>query len=105
MFQLSSLTLLVSLAATSQQDEEEFDIEQDYDRRSSRAAARDAFDVFDHPEMLDAEEAERLKIVLPADIVLGVAHNGEAKAYPLVVMGAHELGNDSIGGLPIAPSW
>ncbi len=70
-----------------------------------QAVPRDAFPVFDHPKMLTASEAEAQGVIFDRDAVIGVAHNGEAKAYPITVMGVHELGNDSIGGVPIAVSW
>jgi len=70
-----------------------------------QAVPRDAFPVFDHPEMMSAEEAEKNGAIFDRDAVIGVAHNGEAKAYPITVMGVHELGNDTIGGEPIAVSW
>ena len=70
-----------------------------------QAVGRDAFPVFDDPELLSAEEAEREEVVFARDAVIGVAHNGEAKAYPITIMGVHELGNDTIGGVPIAVSW
>ncbi len=67
-----------------------------------RALPRDAFPVFDNPVMLTAAEAEEQEIVFARDAVIGVQRNGEAKAYPIRVMGIHELGNDTIGGIPIA---
>ncbi len=70
-----------------------------------QAVPRDAFPVFDSPAMVSAAEAEERGIVFDRAAVIGVAHNGEAKAYPVAVMGVHELGNDSIGGVPIAVSW
>ena len=70
-----------------------------------QAVPRDAFPVFDNPEMISAEEAEQRGLVFDRAAIIGVAHNGEAKAYPVAVMGVHELGNDTIGGLPIAVSW
>ena len=70
-----------------------------------QAVPRDAFPVFDDPEMLSAEAAERAGVVFDGAVVIGVAHNGEAKAYPVAVMGVHELGNDTLGGIPIAVSW
>ena len=70
-----------------------------------QAVPRDAFPVFDDPAMVSAEEAERRGLVFDRAAVIGVAHNGEAKAYPVAVMGVHELGNDTIGGVPIAVSW
>ncbi len=70
-----------------------------------QAVPRDAFPVFDDPRMLSAAEAEEKQFVFDRDVIIGVAHNGEAKAYPVTIMGVHELGNDSIGGAPIAVSW
>lgn len=70
-----------------------------------QAVPKDAFPVFDNPEMLSAADAEAQRAIFPRDAVIGVVHNGEAKAYPITVMGVHELGNDTIGGLPIAVSW
>ena len=66
---------------------------------------RDAFPVFNNPRMLTAQVAEETGQVFARDAVIGVRHNGEAKAYPISVMGIHELGNDTIGGKPIAVSW
>ena len=66
---------------------------------------RDAFPVFNNPAMLSAGQAEAERAIFPRDAVIGVAHGGEAKAYPITVMGVHELGNDTIGGVPIAVSW
>jgi len=70
-----------------------------------QAVPRDAFPVFDNPEMMSAEEAEKKGVIFERDAIIGVTHNGEAKAYPITVMGVHELGNDTIGGEPIAVSW
>jgi len=70
-----------------------------------QAVSRDAFPVFDDPEMLSAEEAERDGVIYPRDPIIGVYYGGEAKAYPITIMGVHELGNDTIGGIPIAVSW
>ena len=70
-----------------------------------QAVVRDAFPVFDHPRMVSASEAEINGLIQPRDAVIGVAHGREAKAYPITVMGVHELGNDTIDGIPIAVSW
>jgi hypothetical protein len=70
-----------------------------------QAVPRDAFPVFDDPRMLSAAEAEKQDVIFDRDVIIGVAHNGEAKAYPITIMGVHELGNDTIGGVPIAVSW
>jgi Protein of unknown function (DUF3179) len=66
---------------------------------------RDAFPVFDNPRMLTGADAEARRILFDRDMVIGVAHGQEAKAYPITIMGVHELGNDTIGGVPIAVTW
>lgn len=70
-----------------------------------QVAPRDYFPVFKDPVMYGAEEAERLSLVLPGDAVIGVYRDGQAKAYPVSIMGVHELGNDTIAGLPIVVGW
>lgn len=66
---------------------------------------RDGFPVFNNPRMLTADRATELQVVLPHDAVIGVTYGGEARAYPVAIMGIHELGNDTIAGLPIAVGW
>ncbi len=102
---LSVLATVCALAFAASAQEGEFDVEKDFDAHSQRAVGRDSFPVFDHPEMLTPEEAENKKIVLAGDLVIGIAAGDEAKAYPLPVMGTVELGNDSIGGIPVTVSW
>ena len=70
-----------------------------------QAVPRDAFPVFDDPQMVSVAEAEDMGVVFDRDPVIGVALNGEAKAYPVTVMGVHELGNDTVGGVPISVEW
>ncbi len=70
-----------------------------------QAVPRDAFPVFDDPRMLDAATAEQQRVVHDRDAVIGIAINGDARAYPITIMGVHELGNDTVGGVPIAVSW
>ncbi len=76
--------------------------EADFERSARRAAPRDAFPVFHNPPMVPASQAAGLR---DDDWVIGVTVNGQAKAYPVAVMGVHELGNDTCGGEPIAVSW
>ncbi|UCG51740.1 MAG: DUF3179 domain-containing protein [Candidatus Latescibacterota bacterium] len=53
------------------------------------------------PEFVSAEEAE-----IPDDAwVLGVFLNGEAHAYSLNLLNAHEIVNDNYNGLPAAAVW
>ena len=74
----------------------------DFDRLARIAAPRDGFPVFNNPKLVPAARATQ---VGEDDWVIGVAINKESKAYPITVMGTHELGNDTCGGEPIAISW
>jgi hypothetical protein len=56
----------------------------------------------DNPELVDASEADFLR---PDDLVFGVSINGDARAYPLRIMGWHEMFNDVIGGVPVALAY
>ena len=59
----------------------------------------DGIPPLEHPPHVLPEEAAYL---LPDDRVFGVSINGEHRAYPLRVMNAHELANDTLGGEPIS---
>lgn len=83
-------------------DTKKDDPEDDYDKNAVRAAPRDAFPVLNDPKLVDADDAADIKDEEP---VIGVEMNGVAKAYPISVMGIHELGNDTCGDTPIAVSW
>ncbi len=53
------------------------------------------------PEFVPAAEAD-----ISADAwILGVAIEGEARAYSLNLLNHHEVVNDRIGDLPIAAVW
>jgi len=39
------------------------------------------------------------------DRVLGLAIGGEARAYPLRILEAHEMVNDVLGGQPVGPNY
>ena len=75
----------------------------DFDSASRRAVPRDAFPVLNNPRMVKAKDVG--DDVRGSEPVLGVFLGGQAKAYPISVMGSHELGNDTCGGKPIAVSW
>lgn len=59
----------------------------------------DGIPPLEHAPHILPEEAAYL---LPDDRVFGVSINGEHRAYPLRVMNAHELANDTLGGEPIS---
>ena len=79
------------------------ELEAEYFSSSFRAAPRDAFPVLFHPPMGKVEDGDR--ILQPNEWVIGIALKGEAKAYPVDVMGFHELINDVVGGTPITVCW
>jgi len=56
----------------------------------------------DHALMLEASNADYL---LDSDLVFGIEINGDARAYPLRIMGWHEMVNDVIGGVPVALAY
>ncbi len=39
------------------------------------------------------------------DLVIGVAINGESKAYPVGTLNFREMVNDVVGGVPILVTW
>lgn len=43
--------------------------------------------------------------LVPHDRVVGVAINGEARAYPLWILACHEVCNDDLGGVPILVTY
>ncbi len=78
------------------------DLEADYDKFSRRVVKRDAFPVLTNPKMVAAKDAAEIRDREP---VLGVTIGDEARAYPISIMGVHELVNDTMGGVAYAASW
>lgn len=39
------------------------------------------------------------------ELVMGVALNGEARAYPVGMMRSREIANDELGGVPLLVTW
>ncbi len=58
---------------------------------------RDGIPAIDEPRFSAAEDAGWLK---PDDRVMGVFHNGIAKAYPIAILDWHEIVNDRFGAGP-----
>ncbi|MHC4384343.1 MAG: DUF3179 domain-containing (seleno)protein [Planctomycetota bacterium] len=62
----------------------------------------DGIVALDEPARLNAAEAR-----FPKDDgrVIEVSINGESVAYPLAIMGVHEIVNDTVGGVPVAVTY
>ncbi|MEM9733447.1 MAG: DUF3179 domain-containing protein [Pseudomonadota bacterium] len=62
----------------------------------------DGIPSLDNPNLISALEADYLR---DDDLVFGVSINGDARAYPLRIMGWHEMFNEVIGGVPVALAY
>jgi len=63
---------------------------------------KDGIPSLDTPAMIAAGDADYMR---RDDLVFGVAINGDVRAYPLRIMGWHEMFNDVIGGVPVALAY
>ncbi len=63
---------------------------------------KDGIPSLDSPKMIAASASDYLA---PDDLVFGVSINGDTRAYPLRIMGWHEMFNDVIGGVPVALAY
>ncbi|WP_417615364.1 DUF3179 domain-containing protein [Oceanisphaera sp.] len=59
---------------------------------------RDGIPAIDNPGFIDA-------ILAPRDEVIGLAYQGETKAYPVAILNWHEVVNDYIGGQAVAITY
>ena len=73
------------------------------DRLMSGGPPPDGIPSIDEPEFQSVQSASQW--LQPDDVVLGVEHNNEAKAYPIRILNWHEIVNDTIGGAPIAATY
>jgi len=64
---------------------------------------RDGIPSLNFPTFISAEQADGL--LKPDDVVMGIAVDGVAKAYPIRILNWHEVVNDEIGGQPVLVSW
>jgi len=62
----------------------------------------DGIPALDNPKHVKANRAHYLK---DDDEVFGVEINGDARAYPLRIMGWHEMFNDVVGGVPVTLAY
>lgn len=63
----------------------------------------DGIPPLDEPAFIDVVDA--LEIFDPAEAVVALEINGEAKAYPVQIMIWHEIVNDSVGGVPVSVTY
>ncbi|GAA6161590.1 hypothetical protein NBRC116589_37640 [Ruegeria sp. HU-ET01832] len=63
---------------------------------------KDGIPSLDNPTLIPAARADYMK---DDDLVFGVSINGDSRAYPLRIMGWHEMFNDVIGGVPLALAY
>ncbi len=73
------------------------------DQLMSGGPPPDGIPSIDAPRFQSVQSASQW--LAPDDVVLGVEHNGEAKAYPIRILNHHEIANDTIGGTPIAATY
>lgn len=63
---------------------------------------RDGIPSIDHPRFISPHEAEFLRV---DDRVIGVTHNGRARAYPIKILNRHEIVNDVFGDEAVVVSF
>ena len=63
---------------------------------------KDGIPALTNPALIPAKEADYL---VGSDFVFGVSINGDTRAYPLRIMGWHEMFNDVVGGVPLALAY
>jgi len=56
-------------------------------------------------EMTVYNETNRPKYVVTSDRVLGIVIGGQAHAWPLSMLNAHEVVNDTVAGIPVAATY
>jgi hypothetical protein len=65
-------------------------------------ANKDGIPALTNPQTIPAVAADYLN---DTDLVLGIAQNGESRAYPLRILNFHEIVNDTLGGRPIVVTF
>ncbi len=63
---------------------------------------RDGIPSIDFPKFIPAEKVTYLR---DDDVILGLTHQGQARAYPLRILVWHEIVNDHFGDRPIAVTY
>lgn len=63
---------------------------------------KDGIPSIDNPKFATVLDSQFMS---DSDIVIGLKINGEAKAYPLLILVWHEIVNDNVGGTPVAVTY
>lgn len=74
---------------------------QDLPKEFEQILPRGRIAAITHPHFVPAEKA----VIAPNSYVLGVVIDGEARAYSLNLLNAHEVVNDKIGDHLFAAVW
>ncbi len=74
----------------------------DYGEVLSGGPPKDGIPSIDDPKFIAVAEMSGLEDSEP---VIGLAINGDARAYPLRVLTWHEIVNDTVGGVPVAVTY
>jgi hypothetical protein len=72
------------------------------DEIMSGGPPKDGIPSIDDPQFVPVAEAAGLA---PSEPVIGFAHDGDARAYPLRILTWHEIVNDRVGGRPVAVTY
>lgn len=64
---------------------------------------KDGIPALTNPRLLTAEEGSRY--LANTDIVIGIAFNGQSRAYPIRILNWHEIVNDRVGDVDILVSY
>jgi len=102
---LLALLVLLTIAACNAQTRNGFDLSGASIPASQihkGGPPRDGIPSIDEPQFISPEAANKLE---PEDDVLGVVHNGIAKAYPVNILNWHEIVNDEFNGQPVVVSY
>lgn len=62
---------------------------------------RDAISPIYSPEFVESAES----VLEPEELVMGLAINGDARAYPVGMLRVREMVNDEVGGTPVLVTW
>jgi hypothetical protein len=73
-----------------------------YEEVTWGGVVKDGIPSLDNPDLIAAAKATYLR---DDDLVFGVSINGDTRAYPLRIMGWHEMFNEVIGGVPVALAY